>query len=120
MQLVGLLKLDAFKRMHGFSRATGRVAIGSRGSELEWPARDQRRRYPSASFLAENRVIFNIKGNTYRMVVKAKYQNGIVLIEWIGTHAEYDKQDFKGGASDLSRGKEEYHEAAGSSHQDPA
>jgi len=41
-------------------------------------------------------VIFNIKGNTYRLVVKARYQNGIVLIEWIGTHAEYDKQDFKG------------------------
>ena len=48
-----------------------------------------------ASFLAENRVIFNIKGNTYRLVVKARYQHGIVLIEWIGTHAEYDKQDFQ-------------------------
>ena len=52
--------------------------------------------YPSASFLAENRVIFNIKGNTYRLVVKVRYQNEIVLIEWVGTHAEYDKQDFSG------------------------
>ena len=52
-------------------------------------------RYPSASILADNRVIFNIKGNSYRLLLKVRYQNGIVLIEWIGTHAEYDKQDFK-------------------------
>ena len=50
--------------------------------------------YPNASALADNRVIFNIGGNTIRLVVKAKYQNGIVLIEWIGTHAEYDKKTF--------------------------
>ncbi len=46
--------------------------------------------------MAENRVIFNTKGNTYRLVVKARYQNGIALIEWVGTHAEYDKQNFRG------------------------
>ena len=48
----------------------------------------------SASFLAGNKVIFNIKGNAYRLVIKAKYQNGLVLIEWVGTHAEYDKVEF--------------------------
>ena len=56
---------------------------------------DIKNRYPTASFLAEHRVIFNIKGNTYRLVVKARYRYGVVLIEWIGTHAEYDKQDFQ-------------------------
>ncbi|WP_262368617.1 type II toxin-antitoxin system HigB family toxin [Marinomonas sp. IMCC 4694] len=45
-------------------------------------------------FLDGNRVIFNIKGNHYRLVVKVRYQNGIAVIEWVGTHAQYDKQRF--------------------------
>lgn len=96
MQLVGLIKLDAFKRMHADSRGS----LDAWQAELEaaqWSGpQEVKDRYPSASFLAENRVIFNIKGNSYRLVVKVRYQNGIVLIEWIGTHAEYDKQDFRG------------------------
>lgn len=51
-------------------------------------------RYPSADFLAGNRVIFNIKGNHYRLVVQINYRRGTVLIQWIGTHAEYDKETF--------------------------
>ena len=35
-----------------------------------------------------------IKGNSYRLVVKVRFQNGIVMIEWGGTHAEYDKKNF--------------------------
>lgn len=96
MQLVGLFKLDAFKRTHADSRGQ----LNAWQSEVEaanWSGPQEiKDRYQSASFLADNRVIFNIKGNTYRLVVKARYQNGIVLIEWIGTHAEYDKQDFQG------------------------
>lgn len=47
--------------------------------------------YPSASILKENRVVFNIKGNHYRLIVKfnLEYQTG--WIRFIGTHAEYDK-----------------------------
>jgi mRNA interferase HigB len=55
---------------------------------------DIKNRYRSADFLADNRVIFNIKGNHYRLVVKVKYQNEIVVIEWVGTHAEYSKKSF--------------------------
>ncbi|NHN36905.1 type II toxin-antitoxin system HigB family toxin [Pseudomaricurvus alcaniphilus] len=55
---------------------------------------DIKNHYRSADFLSGNRVIFNIKGNNYRLVVKVRYQNGIVRIEWVGTHAEYDKQRF--------------------------
>lgn len=47
--------------------------------------------YPSASILADNRVVFNIKGNTYRLVVRVNYKVGIVWIRFIGTHADYDK-----------------------------
>jgi RelE-like HigB toxin of type II HigAB toxin-antitoxin system len=49
--------------------------------------------YPSASFLAGNRVVFNIKGNKYRVVVAVKYDFFAVYIRFIGTHAEYDKID---------------------------
>ena len=50
-----------------------------------------KRDYPSASFLQDNRVVFNIKGNKYRLVVKINYDYGIVWIRFIGTHGEYDK-----------------------------
>jgi len=63
--------------------------------ESSWQTtQDIKNRYRSADFLADNRVIFNIKGNHYRLVVKVRYQNGIVVVEWVGTHAEYSKKKF--------------------------
>lgn len=50
-------------------------------------------RYPSADILPGNRVVFNIKGNHYRLVVKLHYNTGIVYIRFIGTHTEYDRID---------------------------
>jgi len=57
---------------------------------------DIKKRYNSASFLGKgsNYVIFNIKGNSYRLVTKIAYNTGKVFIKWIGTHAEYDKNKF--------------------------
>jgi mRNA interferase HigB len=49
--------------------------------------------YRSASFVANNRVIFNIKGNDYRLVVAIAYNGGIIFIKFIGTHEEYDSID---------------------------
>jgi len=49
--------------------------------------------YPSASFLPGNRVVFNIKGNHYRLIVKVNYDYQMVWVRFIGTHAEYDKID---------------------------
>jgi mRNA interferase HigB len=49
--------------------------------------------YPSASFLSDNRVVFNIKGDHYSLIVKINYDYQIVWIRFIGTHAEYDKID---------------------------
>ena len=48
-------------------------------------------RYPSASIVAGNRVVFNIKGNHFRLVVKINYGNRVVYVRFVGTHAEYDK-----------------------------
>ena len=49
--------------------------------------------YRNASFLANNRVVFNIKGNTYRLVVVVQYTHGILYIRFVGTHGEYDRID---------------------------
>ena len=48
-------------------------------------------RYPSASLLEDDRVVFNLKGNKYRLLVRMGYKSGIVRVQKIGTHAEYDK-----------------------------
>lgn len=47
--------------------------------------------YRNASIVANNRVVFNIKGNDYRLIVAINYQFGIAYIRFIGTHAEYDR-----------------------------
>lgn len=51
--------------------------------------------YRSASILTNKRVVFNIKGNDYRLVVDIEYRLGIVFIVWMGTHNEYEKLDIK-------------------------
>lgn len=61
-------------------------------SKSEWKSpNDIKIEYPSASILADNRVVFNIKGNTYRLIVKINYDYQMVWIRFLGTHAEYDK-----------------------------
>ena len=49
--------------------------------------------YGNASIVAGNRVVFNICGNKYRLVVKVHYNTGVIYIRFIGTHAEYDGID---------------------------
>jgi mRNA interferase HigB len=51
--------------------------------------------YPTASFLQNNRVVFNIKGNTYRLIVRINYSVSVVWIRFVGTHAQYNKIDAK-------------------------
>jgi mRNA interferase HigB len=54
---------------------------------------DIKQRYASASFIGRNRVVFNIKGNEYRLVVALAYRFEAVYIKFIGTHAQYDQID---------------------------
>ncbi|MBN1536299.1 MAG: type II toxin-antitoxin system HigB family toxin [Anaerolineales bacterium] len=49
--------------------------------------------YRNPSFIANNRIVFNIKGNHYRLVVVVVYQHGIVYIRFVGTHEEYNRID---------------------------
>jgi mRNA interferase HigB len=63
-------------------------------SRADWrkPA-DIKTAYRNASFVANNRVVFNIKGNDYRLVVAVHYNRGMMFIRFIGTHREYDAID---------------------------
>ena len=63
-------------------------------SNVEWESpTDIKKEYPTASFLQDNRVIFNIKGNKYRLIIRISYDYHMIWIRFVGTHAEYDKID---------------------------
>lgn len=56
---------------------------------------DIRRLYAAASIVSADRIVFNIKGNSYRLVAAVDFEKSIVWIKWIGTHREYDRIDVK-------------------------
>lgn len=61
-------------------------------SKAEWKNPNEiKQEYPSASILNDNRVVFNIKGNSHRLIVKINYDYQMIWIRFIGTHSEYDK-----------------------------
>lgn len=62
----------------------------------EWSSPvDVKRSYGNASIVGEDRVVFNIKGNAYRLVVAVDYKRHIVFIKWLGSHRAYDQIDVK-------------------------
>lgn len=54
---------------------------------------DIKQAYANASILKDNRIVFNIKGNSYRLVAKFNFEKQWIFIRFIGTHTEYDKID---------------------------
>jgi mRNA interferase HigB len=67
------------------------IAIVSRA---QWQnPEDVKTSYPKASILKAGRVVFNIKGNDYRLVAAVQYRAGALAIRFFGTHAEYDRID---------------------------
>src|SRR3977135_1723732 len=54
---------------------------------------DVKASYPKASVLKAGRVVFNIKGNDYRLIARLQYQASVLVIRFFGTHAEYDEID---------------------------
>ena len=63
-----------------------------RGARWESP-QDVKETYKTASFVANNRIIFNIKGNRYRLIVAVAYKVSAVYIKFFGTHQMYDEVD---------------------------
>ena len=94
MILVGKRLLSEFADSH----ASSRDAIAAWTAEVEgasWRSPvDIKNRYRSASFVGNDRVIFNLKGHHFRLDVQVNYSAQIVLVRRIGTHAEYDSWTF--------------------------
>ena len=90
MRLLGKKLLYDFKEKHSDARSQ----IESWEAEVEeakWNTpHDLKRRYSKASLPGNQQAIFDICGNKYRLLVQVNYKNGIVLIQKIGTHKEYD------------------------------
>jgi mRNA interferase HigB len=88
--------LERFCIEHGDVREQARAWVAEVRS-ADWRApRNIREKYSSASFVAENQVYFNLKGDHYRLQVKISYEHQVVKIVWIGTHAEYSKKMKRG------------------------
>lgn len=89
MKVVGRKELERFARKHADVRGQINAWLAE-VEEAEWESpTDIKRRYAHTSFLSDNRVIFNLKGNSYRLDTKVSFKNQIVVVVRIGTHAEY-------------------------------
>ena len=63
-------------------------------NKADWTSSaDVKRLYATASIVSAERIVFNIKGNDYRLVVAVDFEKAIVWIKWIGTHKAYDRID---------------------------
>ena len=93
MHLVSIPPLLAFAKKHPHAKQ----AIQTWCDEVkkaQWTQpSDIKAQFASASILKSRRVVFNLKGNDYRMIVSVAYYTGFVYVKFIGTHAEYDAVD---------------------------
>lgn len=95
MRILGKDKLSSFMKMHPRSR--GPLAAWLKEAEAaqwrQWA--DIKGRHPAADLIGSksigHRVIFNIKGNDYRLAALIYFNQGMIIVERIGTHAQYDK-----------------------------
>jgi mRNA interferase HigB len=93
MRVIALKNIRDFCVQHPQAApALNAWAAEARNASWKTP-QDIKRRYSSASFLGHNRVVFNIKGNEYRLIVAIAYRFEAVYIKFIGTHAQYDAVD---------------------------
>ena len=91
MRIIALSTLRAFWEKHSDAEMPLRD-WHAEASRANWrtPA-DIKAAYRNASFTANNRVVFNIKGNDYRLVVAVHYDRGQMFVRFIGNHRQYDK-----------------------------
>ena len=91
MRIIAKRVLREFWEKHPDSEGWLRAWYAQVGRE-DWdaPAR-VRARYPRASIVGRDRVVFKVRGNIYRLIVRVYYPKRIVYIRFIGTHAEYDR-----------------------------
>ena len=93
MRIIALATLRDFWKRHPEAEIPLRswYTLASR-SDWRYPA-DVKAAYRNASVVAKNRIVFNIKGNDYRLIAAVHYNRGMMFIRFVGTHREYDKID---------------------------
>jgi mRNA interferase HigB len=93
MRIISRKKLREFWDRHPDARASLEVWFAD-VKQADWKTpQDIKTVYRNASLIANNRVVFNIKGNKYRLIVAVQYAYQLVYIRFIGTHEEYDQID---------------------------
>lgn len=93
MRIIAVSTLRQYWETHADAEQPLR-AWYQRAVRADWRnPQDVKQAYQNASILADNRLVFNIKGNEYRLIVKIHYNMGVVYIRFIGTHREYDDVD---------------------------
>ena len=91
MRIISVKALREFWQIHA-SAEQPLKAWHQAVRKVHWQSPDDiKRLFSTASFLQDNRVVFNIGGNKYRIIVKVRYQLGRVYIRFVGTHAQYDR-----------------------------
>lgn len=95
MRIAGRERLELFCRKHADARPWIERWLADAESAAWAAPRDVRNHYASASFLADGVVIFNVKGNAYRLEAAVAYRAGAVSVRWVGTHGEYDERNRK-------------------------
>ena len=92
MLIVGRDKLDEFAKAHADARSWIEHWIAET-ERVRWRTPQEiKDLYASASFLPGNLVVLNVRGNRYRLEMKVAYNTGVVVVRWLGTHAEYTKR----------------------------
>lgn len=93
MRIIALGTLRDFWRRHPAAEIPLRAWYAA-ASRADWTRPvDVKDAYRSASFLPYNRVVFNLKGNDYRLVAAVHYNRGMLFIRFVGTHRDYDRID---------------------------
>ncbi|MCD9028329.1 type II toxin-antitoxin system HigB family toxin [Luteimonas sp. BDR2-5] len=93
MRVIAVSALRAFWERHPDSEQPLKAWYDEAKHAAWLSPQDIRNHYASASFVGKNRVVFNIKGNDYRLIVAVAYRFQAVYIKFLGTHAEYDRID---------------------------
>lgn len=93
MRVIALSTLRQFWEKHPAAEQPLKAWVDE-ASKARWaPPADLKAQYRSASVLKNRRVVFNIKGNDYRLIVAVAFKLGIVYVKFVGTHVEYDRVD---------------------------
>ena len=95
MRINGRDKLHEFAGTHADARSWIENWLAEAQAAAWTDTHDIKARYSSASFIGQNMVIFNVRGNNYRLDVTVAFKTATVVVNWIGTHAEYDQRNKK-------------------------